>query len=102
MSEKKAVSKKSAGLLPEVGKKYFMRTVTYHMVGVVTAVDTENRIVKLEQSSWVAESGRFHECIAKGAINECEFVGEAFINMDSITDFFPWNNELPGTLPKPN
>lgn len=71
-----------------VGKTYFFRTVTYHMVGLVTGV--MGNFVLLSQATWVAESGRFMQCITEGAVNEVEPVGCAGLNMDTVTDFFPW------------
>lgn len=76
-----------------VGKKWFFRTVTYHMVGNVTKLI--GKIAVLEDASWVADSGRFMNCIKEGQIKEVEPVGIAFINLDTVTDFFPWKHNLP-------
>jgi hypothetical protein len=77
----------------EVGKTYFFRTVTYHTVGKVIAVI--GNFVKLENASWIADSGRFTQAIKDGALNEVEPVGEANINLDTVVDFFPWKHALP-------
>ena len=76
-----------------VGKSFFFRTVTYHLVGKVTK--RIGNILKLEIASWVADSGRFMDTIKKGELKEVEPVGEAFINLNSVTDFFPWKHKLP-------
>ncbi len=76
-----------------VGKKWFFRTVTYHMVGMVTKV--MGKILVLENASWVADSGRFMNAIKQGTLDEVEPVGPAFVNLDTVTDFFPWNFDLP-------
>lgn len=51
-----------------IDKKWFFRTVTYHMVGKV--IKTFGNFLQLEDASWVADSGRFMECIKNGEINE--------------------------------
>lgn len=75
------------------GKSYFIRTVTYHMVGKV--VGSEKGFLRLEGASWVADSGRFMQAIKNGILNEVEPVGEAFVNLGSVVDAFPWNHALP-------
>lgn len=79
--------------LVELGKSYFFRTVTYHLVGKV--VQKEGQFLKLEGASWIADSGRFSQAIKEGTLNEVEPVGIAFINLSSVTDFFPWVHALP-------
>ena len=76
-----------------IGKKFFFRTVTYHLIGKV--VKRFSHIFELESASWVADSGRFMETIKNGTLNEVEPVGQAFINLNSVTDFFPWKHPLP-------
>lgn len=76
-----------------VGKKLFIRTVTYHLVGKV-----KNRMgafIELEDASWVADSGRFSNAIKDGSLDEVEPVGTAWVNLSSIVDFFPWKHKLP-------
>ena len=76
-----------------IGKKFFFRTVTYHMVGKVKKLI--GQIVELEGASWIADSGRFSNTIKEGTLNEIEPVGTAFLNLATCVDFFPWNHELP-------
>ena len=76
-----------------VGKNWFFRTVTYHMVGKVTKV--MGSFLILECASWIADSGRFMNCIKEGKLNEVEPVGTCFINILTVTDFFPWLHSLP-------
>ena len=77
-----------------VGKSYFLRTVTYHLVGKVVAQHGGN-IIELDDASWVADSGRFMQAIKTGTLNEVEPVGKAYVNLKSVTDFFPWVHPLP-------
>lgn len=76
-----------------VGKKFFFRTVTYHLVGKVEKLI--GKILFLSDSSWVANSERFMNAIKNGTLNNIVPVGDSFINLDSVIDFFPWKHDLP-------
>ena len=76
-----------------IGKKFFFRTVTYHLCGKV--VSRMGNFLKLENASWIGDSGRFSQAIKNVKFDEVEPVGEAFINLESVTDFFPLYGELP-------
>ena len=76
-----------------IGNKFFFRTVTYHMTGRVTG--RIGNILKLEDAAWIADSGRFMDCIKSGALNEVEPVGDAFLNLSTVVDFFEWRHDLP-------
>ena len=76
-----------------IGKKFFFRTVTYHLIGKV--VKKVGQFFILENASWVADSGRFMNAIKEGKLNEVEPVGRAYINIQAVTDFFPWKHKLP-------
>ena len=76
-----------------VGTKLFIRTVTYHLVGKVEAVN--GTLIELSGASWVADSGRFANAIKDGTLSEVEPVGRCWVNAASITDCFPWKHELP-------
>jgi hypothetical protein len=76
-----------------VGEKFFFRTVTYHMTGRVKKVI--GSILELENAAWIADSGRFMNAIKEGKLNEVEPVGRAFINIQTVVDFFPWKHTLP-------
>ena len=98
--EKKVSSKKSAIEFKTlenpfvVGKAYFIRTVTYFATGRVKAI--VGQFIVLEDAAWVADTGRFREAIMKGVLNEVEPVDvEMFVNLNSITDAFPWIHKLP-------
>ena len=76
------------------GKAFFFRTVTYHLIGKVES-NPFGKFLKLVNTIWVADSGRFMQCIKNGTISEYEEVGAAFVNLDSVTDFFPWVHKIP-------
>ena len=88
------MEKIKANELPfEVGKSYFIRTVTYHLTGKVKTI--VGKFLVLEDAAWIADSGRFSNAIKKGTLNEVEPVGDAIVNTDSIADAFPWVHALP-------
>jgi len=76
-----------------LNKSFFFRTVTYHLVGKVTG--RIGMLLALKEASWIADSGGFMDCIKNGKLNEVEPVGIAFINLNTVTDFFPWKHQLP-------
>ena len=76
-----------------IGKAFFFRTVTYHLTGRVVKVI--GNIIELSDAAWIADSGRFMDAIKNGIIKEVEPVGRAWVNLDSVTDFFEWNHPLP-------
>lgn len=77
----------------EIGKAYLVRTVTYHQIGILKEIVGDFLIFK--DASWVADSGRFSECLSKGTFNEVEYVGPMLINKTAIVDAFPWENKVP-------
>jgi hypothetical protein len=80
----------------EIGKAYFIRTVTYHLVGKVKRI--VGNFVEFEEdtTSWIADSGRFNEAINEGKLNEVEPVKViGGINLSSIVDYFEWVHKLP-------
>jgi len=76
-----------------IGMKVFIRTVTYHLVGRVAK--RVGRLWELQEASWVADSGRFMQAIKNGTLSEVEPVGTCWVNIDAITDMFPWRHTLP-------
>lgn len=88
-----ARTKDITSLSDMVGEQFYFRTVTYHLTGRVKKVI--GFILELETAAWVADSGRFMNAILEGKLNEVEPVGRAFINIQSVTDFFPWRHSLP-------
>jgi hypothetical protein len=78
----------------EVGKNYFIRTVTMHLVGNLSHID--HRELVLRRASWIADSGRFHDALKHGAFNEIEpFVNDVIVNRSSIIDATIYCHVLP-------
>jgi len=76
------------------GENYLIRTVTHIDVGHV--VDVCGDFLILEQASWIADTGRYHDCLAKGIFNEVEpYPTSVYINMASVIDAAPWEHALP-------
>ena len=88
-----AKTKQEADSVFVVGKAYFIRTVTYHLVGRVERV--HDGFLCLTGASWVADSGRFTQAIKNATLNEVEPVGEVYVNLGSVVDAFPWSHPLP-------
>ncbi len=54
----------------EIGKNYFVRTVTHHFVGTLVAVFALE--LQFANCSWVPEDGRFMQAMEKGELSEVE------------------------------
>jgi hypothetical protein len=54
----------------EIGKPYFIRTVTHHLTGRLVAVHEQELV--LEDAAWIADDGRFSQAITTGSLNEVE------------------------------
>ncbi len=79
----------------EVGKCYLIRGVTMASVGRVVAIG--DKFIALEEGSWVADTGRFSECLKNGTFSEVEVVpdGVIYVSIGAIMDIFNWNHALP-------
>lgn len=76
-----------------IGKAYFFRTVTYHILGKVDKI--VGNIAVLSLASWVADSGRFMNAIKDGTLKEVEPLGSWNVNLQAVTDFGEWKHKLP-------
>lgn len=80
----------------QVGKKYFIRTVTMILCGECVA-DTDDMVV-LTKASWIADTGRYQQALENGNFNEVELYpsdAEIFVSKGSIVDGFSPNFDLP-------
>lgn len=87
-------SNKPETSLWKVGKAYFIRTVTMHVIGILEVVnDTE---LLLKDASWIADSGRFNNALQTGELDEVElFVDKVIINRTAIIDATIWGHKTP-------
>lgn len=88
-----------SGILPsdsaiQVGQAYLIRTPTvYHLGRVVRITPTE---IVLNEAGWLADTGRFSDCITSGSFSEYEPMGDGVIvPRCNISDMTPWRHALP-------
>ena len=80
-----------------IGNKYFIRTATYHVVGKLVNIYT-NELV-LSSASWIADSGRFNAALISGNFEEIEpFVNDVIVSRGGIIDATEWTHELPSKV----
>ena len=77
-----------------LGESYLFRTVTHIEVGRVKSV--HGNFVTLEDASWIADTGRYHDCLSKGEFSEVEpYPISSTINAASLINYAPWPHTLP-------
>ena len=77
-----------------IGEKVFIRTVTYHLTGRIVKI--VGKFLTLADAAWIADDGRFMDCIQNGKLNEVEPVKcEVRVNLGSIIDVYEWAHDLP-------
>lgn len=54
----------------EIGKAYFIRTVTHHYTGVCEHIGPQE--IVLSKAAWIADDGRFAQAVATGVFSEVE------------------------------
>lgn len=78
----------------EVGKSYFIRTVTMHHIGTIKKITPKE--IMLVDAAWVADSGRFSDALLTGKLSEVEpFPDYVIIGREAIIDATPWRHKLP-------
>lgn len=78
------------------GKKVFIRTVTHYYTGEVEKIDSG--MIMLKNAAWIADTGRFHNALKTGNLNEVEpFVDPVGIPLGAIVDITTWRHALPLT-----
>lgn len=77
----------------EVGKNYFIRSVTHYYTGRLT--DIVGEWLVLDEASWIADTGRFHDFLKDGKCNEYEsFISPVYVPMGSVIDITEWKFPL--------
>lgn len=77
-----------------VGKAVFIRTVTHYFTGRVALVKASE--IVLTDAAWIADTGRFHNALKDGSLNEVEpFVGPVSLNRHAVIDVTEWKHPLP-------
>ena len=76
-----------------VGEKYAIRTVTMIYVGELIAVYKDELVLKT--CAWVADTGRFHDFLKSGTVNEVEpMPGNVIIGRGGIIDCAVWSHKM--------
>jgi hypothetical protein len=77
-----------------VGDYILVRTVTMIQIGKVEEIDSAG--IVLSDTGWVADTGRFHECLSNGSLEEFERAPAwCYVNRGSVVDIFPWPHKVP-------
>lgn len=78
----------------ELGKAYFIRTVTMYYVGKIEWVGEHE--LKLSNAWWIVRTGDFDKMIKEGIIQEkCYLPESPIIGRGALVDVIPWKFDLP-------
>ena len=82
----------------EIGKNYFIRTVTMSFVGELKTVFDDTFV--LSKASWVADSGRFHNMLKSGldSLDGAEiepFINDVIVSRGALIDATVYDFSLP-------
>lgn len=78
----------------QIGKAYLIRTVTHIDIGIVKEVGDKELV--LSDAAWVADTGRYHDCLKNGTLEEVEpYVNDVILGRGAIIDATLWENDLP-------
>lgn len=80
----------------QVGKNYFIRTVTHYLVGRLVHV-TDKELI-LDNCSWIADTGRYHKAFINGDFSEKEPYPKdllVHVNRGAFIDAAIWEHKLP-------
>ena len=79
----------------KIGEKYLIRTVTHIQTGMVKEIIGD--FLVLDDAAWIADTGRFHDALKTGKLNEVEpFMGGCIVSQNAIIDAAVWKHDLPG------
>ena len=78
-----------------VGAKYLIRTVTNYWVGELCSVYPMEIVLK--NASWIADTGRYADCLQDGSLKEVEAVPHrrVIVGRGAIDDAADWRHPLP-------
>ena len=78
----------------KIGKKYFIRSVTFSYVGEL--IEQDEKFLVFRKGSWIADTGRFHNALRDGEFEEIEpFVEDLIVAKGAIVDATIWKHALP-------
>jgi hypothetical protein len=98
MNEMNATSEKKVSNYGffEIGKWYFIRTVTHHQVGELVGFDRDGLELIFKNAHWVADDGRFGDMWKRGTFAESEPFPSGLpilVNRESIIDAGEWTHQ---------
>ncbi len=92
-----SIAPTSDDLICDVGKSYFIRSVTHHYTGRCVRVNKD--WIELEDAAWIADDGRFNNFLKTGEANEVEpYVENVRILIACILDVTEFKHALPKTV----
>lgn len=77
----------------EVNKAYLIRTVTHYHIGMLTGISPQE--LRLENASWIPDTGRLQNTLEKGVPEEVEMIGTVIVSRGAIVDAMEWKHPLP-------
>ena len=80
----------------QVGKNYFIRTVTHHLTGKLVKVTSKELV--LVDAAWIADDGRFMQALRDGSVKEVEPFpdgAEVVVGRGALIDAVIWKHDLP-------
>ena len=81
---------------PLIGKKVFIRTVTYHYTGLL--VRDIAGTYELKDAAWIACSKRFADTLSRGDLDEVEPYPDGtpcYVQKMAVVDMTEWAHDLP-------
>ena len=80
----------------QIGQNYLIRTVTHYCTGKIEEVYSKE--IVLSDAAWIADTGRFHDALITGKLNEVEpMPGKVIVGRGAIIDAVRWTHALPQT-----
>lgn len=82
--------------LYEIGKSYFIRTVTFSYTGRL--IDISDHELVFDNAAWIADTGRFADAMRTGEFNEVEPYPDGMtvhISRGAVVDCSDWPHPLP-------
>lgn len=94
-SDRDVIQSAFGGYANLIGKPVMIRTVTMIYIGELVEIYPQELVI--ETASWIPETGRWHQFITQGLINECEPYGKSpvTINRSAVLDVVVWEHPLP-------
>ncbi len=80
----------------QIGENYLIRTVTHINIGTLIAVTSKELVMR--DVAWIADTGRFEQCVKDGKLAEVEPFpdGEIVImGRGALIDAVRWHHDLP-------